>query len=357
MLSACSVIADAATVRPRPGRPRVTQRVGGTALASSERRSGSSSAFTLVELLVVIGVVAILLVLLLPALAAVRAAARSAKCSGALSQQGRLVHAFAADRQDQAPLAARLWEHPASQFSREYLHAGLYYYYESGPGSVERPMPFFATLAASAGVEFDTSSREAMRMQLGYPGTTGPAAAAFFQLTRCPDDTSFDPNQVSHLGNTLLPNDLTWTVLGGLGEMTSYMLNEWVLGEAPRPEVRMGGRLSRVAQPARVTLIMDGEPRLFEPPVGINYMLYFNATTTPGYTLRDYNEYFCAWTPPELCPRGVYYQFGYAADPDEYTANERGRHSHSTNVLFVDGHVQTVPLKPEALERLLVSDP
>ena len=163
-------------------------------------RAGPRPAFTLIELLVVIVVIGILLVLLLPALAAARSAARSARCSGALSQHGRLITAFAADRRDQAPLAGRLWEHTADLFSREHLDAGLFYYFESGPGSIERPMPFFATLAASSGLEFDTSSRAAMRTQLGYPGTTGPAAAAFFQFTCCPDDATFDPAQVNHLG-------------------------------------------------------------------------------------------------------------------------------------------------------------
>jgi len=317
----------------------------------------SRGAFTLIELLVVISVIAVLIGLLLPVLSGARSAARTSTCANQLRSVSNLTGSFLTERRDQAPIAGRLWLHTRETFTERTLPAGLTYYEEAGPGSTPRPMPFFATIAEFGGVEFDRSSIEAMRTQLGFPGDESPIARSYYPYVRCPDDRSFDHDDLTQIGNSLLPNDLSWTVTGGLGELTSYILNEWALGESYLPSKRLFGKLYRASQPAKVSYVMDGEPRIFEPPEGINYMLYFDEETQPGYTLADYNQMYRAYVPPEQCSRGIFYQFGFPVSPQTGGVDGPARHRNAINITFLDGHVETVPLNDDAFGRVLISDP
>jgi prepilin-type N-terminal cleavage/methylation domain-containing protein/prepilin-type processing-associated H-X9-DG protein len=313
-------------------------------------------AFTLIELLVVIAIIAILIALLLPVLGGARAAARTAKCASQLRSASGLTAALMNERKDQAPIAGRLWMHTATDFTPQGLPSGLSYYEEAGPGSTKRPMPFFASLAEFSGVDFDKSSIGAMRTQLGYPGTESPVGASMAGLVRCPDDRTFDHDNLTHIGNSLLPNDLSWTVSGGLGELSSYMLNEWALGESYFPGKRVMGKLFQVREPASVAYVADGEPRVLEPPQGINYLLFFDDETQPGYTLADYNTYYRMSAPPQQFLRGFFYQLGIPVNPQTGCIDGPARHGGALNITFVDGHVRTVPFSDEAFQKVLISD-
>ena len=69
-------------------------------------------AFTLVELLTVIGIIALLAGLLLPALGRVRERSRMTECSGQVRQLGIALHTYAADFSDCLPICARLGPDP-----------------------------------------------------------------------------------------------------------------------------------------------------------------------------------------------------------------------------------------------------
>jgi prepilin-type processing-associated H-X9-DG protein len=269
----------------------------------------------------------------------------------------QLTASFVTDRKDQAPIAGRLWQHTASTFTPQCLPGQLLYYSENGPGSTQRPMPFFASIAAHSGIAFDTSSIQAMRSQLGYPGDDNASLGGYYKLVRCPDDRTFDHNDATQIGNSLLPNDLGWTVLNGLGEMTSYMLNEWALGESYQESTRLLGKLYKARNPSMLAYVADGEPRIFEPPAGINYMLFFDEETWPEFTLKDYNDQYRSYAPPEQFSSGFFYQFGFPVDPNTGVVRGPARHNKAINVTFLDGHTRTVPLNDDAFQGVLISDP
>ena len=70
-------------------------------------RSNRCSAFTLVELLIVVGIIAVLIAMLLPALSKVREQGRQVACMANLRQLGAAMIAYAADNDGYLPATAR----------------------------------------------------------------------------------------------------------------------------------------------------------------------------------------------------------------------------------------------------------
>lgn len=74
-----------------------------------ERQSRRSSAFTMVELLLVIGVIAVLVAILLPALSRARAQARLVQCASNLRSVGQALMVYAVASNGRYPESMRLW--------------------------------------------------------------------------------------------------------------------------------------------------------------------------------------------------------------------------------------------------------
>jgi prepilin-type processing-associated H-X9-DG protein/prepilin-type N-terminal cleavage/methylation domain-containing protein len=274
----------------------------------------SNRAFSLVELLVVIGVIALLMALLLPALARARHQANTVKCLANLRTIGQAALLHAHDHNGYLPSAGWEWDcvggitNPAGMedlAERKYM-----YYIDNG---MKRPLPTTAALAASLGVDIHTDSREALERDL--------ASERVRRLFRC-------PNQVVEIsGLTQLGDDGgAWTAPE---EVSSYAFNEAMMGRRPDP-LTTGcpkGLLTRAANPSQTLLALDGRTR---DPVASPYFLVFN--DGPDETM---------------------YEFEQNAKAGELL--DDWRHDRRVNVVFLDGHADTLPMDADTYRQIWTS--
>ena len=256
----------------------------------SDRRVGRSSAFTLVELLVVIGVIALLLAILLPGLAAARGAARTVACAANLHDLGVAVAARAAERQGYAPAA------------------GVLYLPTPSAGGAGLGAPLAPVLNDSARRRYDYRETDptgpfALRELLAEPAGLLSAPGTF----RCPGVT--DPEAGVR---TLLAYRFEGTGYQSANAETppsDYAVNSFVFGRVRRGgDEGVGGtwtvpgQLSAVREPSRTVALGDAR-----------------------------HDLPFAWQPAPSDPAST---VGPQLDLD--------RHAAKNNLLFVDGHVSPV---------------
>ena len=275
-------------------------------------RARPRGGFSLVELLVVVGVIGLLMAMLFPAVGAVRERANSLKCQATLRNIGLAAHLHAMDHRGYLPVAGLHWRVESEPAGPEGLGDPLarrFTYYTDD--EVQRPVPLTVALAMEMGVPVRLDNRENLEDDM----QTEPVRKHF----RCPSQ----PVELKGLTQSIGPWEAPY-------EWSSYVFGEAVLGTRDKRWDFPRGKLTRVKRPSVVMLAMDGRPR---KPVGTDRNWLFIPEFNTDCTLWDYKKRCLDPSIDWLGREGIDYL----------------RHSWRANVLFVDGHVDGVPLTDEGL--------
>jgi prepilin-type N-terminal cleavage/methylation domain-containing protein/prepilin-type processing-associated H-X9-DG protein len=272
---------------------------------SPNAHSARSRGFTLVELLVVIGIIALLIAVLMPALSRARESANLVKCAANLREIGQACLMHANEHKQHFPPAglihAPFFANP--QGLRDTAQVKYSYYNE---GAQRRPMPMPAALAPYFGQALRTDSRANLESDMD----AGPVREIF----TCP----------SHERSDMIPGTMLGD--GGWGApriWSSYIFNEEPLGhwDSGHGYVRGRGNMARMKEASEIMMLGDGKPR------GTDGWIVVYAHNTMA-TLEDVFNGSILRNP------------GYAAG--DRAAFDFGRHKKRMNVLFMDGHAETI---------------
>jgi prepilin-type N-terminal cleavage/methylation domain-containing protein/prepilin-type processing-associated H-X9-DG protein len=281
------------------------------------RRPPTRRGFSLVELLAVAGIIAVLAGLFMPALAAVRARAHSVQCQSNLRQVGTAAVLHQSEH-GYFPLAGWHWDPVGGVVNPRGLNdaaATRYTYYQDG--AERRPAPVTAALAVSLGIPVNLGSRAALEADLG--------SERVVRLFSCPARRTPEPLR----GGTQTSSE-GWSAPK---DWSDYVFNEAVLGRRGPGETPMG-KTTRVASSSTVMLAMDGRPR--EQHVD-NFLLI--PDRGPRDTLLDFYRF-------TMSPANTIYGRQW---PD-FT-----RHRFRQNVLFLDGHVDSLPMTDDGMAEVGIS--
>ena len=283
----------------------------------------ANRAFTLVELLVVIGIIALLISILLPALSKAREKANQVKCTAQLRQviQGMILHAN--DHRGYMPLAGQINVSATGGFTLA-----------TTPDSVQDPgrrrYEYYGTTtlhitSTAAGIgkylgqDLDFSSRASLEKSMDTGVTR--------KIMVCPSDK--DGGRYGH------------TVNDGGSHWSSYAFNEAALGwwTAANPGYR--GNSARFLHSSLLMLLADAAPR------------------GPTFSAED-PESWMLWNDGGLdCTMGDWYRWTIGTGPDKGAGDKRlldkNRHRGRIIVGFADGHVDNLLLSGGDLDKVNLS--
>ena len=270
-------------------------------------------AFTLIELLTVIGIIAILIALLLPTLHRVRAAALSIACQSNLRQIHQASIAFSIEHHGYVQIAGRmndildvtpdLLDDPSERRYLWYDDAGL-----------RRPAPMQAALSKYLGnknVRTDSADHLLADVDQGIVR----------RIFTCP--AQLDP--------------LPGIMIAGAGWTaplirSSYGYNEGLMGLNYGTPRRLAGNLARVGHASETVFLTDAVPRGGDDP-----FIAWYPSNTGRCTLAD-----------------CHVHFNGAGLPDQF---DPLRHpGFRMNVVFCDGHVDSLVINQSDLERGVLLD-
>jgi prepilin-type processing-associated H-X9-DG protein len=289
------------------------------------------TAFSVVELLVVIGIIALLIAILMPTLGKARESANSLKCQAQQHQiyQALMLHAL--EHKGYMPLTG----YPSPGFDPNALEdprREKYDYY--GTEGNFHLMSLQAAIAPLVGQQINTESKATVEADI--------QRGLIHDLFICASD-----REGGRLGNTV------WD--GGSG-FSSYAFNDAAFGWAtstfydgsglnsrPSPHSRLRAKVDQFVHPAELFLFGDASPR-----ADGNWLLYCDADAE--LTLRDI--YVSPEGPPNNPHANTPNPGGLCATWDLLDVK---RHRGRINVTFADGHVENVMLTEGDLARISIN--
>jgi prepilin-type processing-associated H-X9-DG protein/prepilin-type N-terminal cleavage/methylation domain-containing protein len=303
-------------------------------------------AFTLVELLVVIGIIALLVGLLLPALSAARRVAQRTQCAAKIHQQLLAAAIHVEEHHGYYPLVGVV---PGVQPQNLQDPDSNKYDYFSYPFSyLTRPL---------APITYALAQAMSRTYLLGPQTNEGSGVDetdphGFIRYFLCPSQAS----SVSDL--TQFP--MLWYFYPDPGnpalgryifcdnEAMSYVYNEAILGWGGylEPLVRCKAKASLVRQSSSTMFVSDGlggkltnpqTPGRFPYPMSYPMATIYNLVPNPPITLAD-----------------ALLNDGKAGDPENFDIN---RHRGKINIGFFDGHVETRNITPIDLASVFLLAP